>query len=384
MHVAAINAGDLLIPLWRGLFRANPTDNKATWHWAVLTKETWKKHGSSIADATPYLPGSFDRPPRNPAEKINSGYKAWEWLLYLYGMGPATLYGILPNPYWTNFCRLARGLRLMQQYHISQSELLDGHQHLLDFADEFKEIYYQCRNDWLHFIHLWIHSLTHIGPETVNKGPPICSSQWTMERTISNLGQEIRLHNSSIYANLSQRAVRRCQVNAIKAIIPDNRTFNEGNDQPISSCPCESDAIIRHLATNGIYVASAPPITRWARLCLPNGQVARSAWKENTMSKQPRMAQNVKLSIDGHTSIAEVYFYFNMMIHTWEKTFALVSEFSEPHPDLLECSLQTVFACSHHGDASLRLVEVTAIQSVVAMVPHQFLGINGILFYLIE
>jgi hypothetical protein len=28
-----------------------------------------------------------------------------------------------------------------------------------------------------------------------------------MERTISNLGQEIRLHNSSVYANLSQCAI---------------------------------------------------------------------------------------------------------------------------------------------------------------------------------
>ncbi|KAG2073940.1 hypothetical protein BDR04DRAFT_1127042 [Suillus decipiens] len=143
MHIAAINAGDLLIPLWRGTFRANPMDDKATWAWAVLIKETWKKHGLSIADATLYLPGSFDHPPWNPAEKIHSGYKAWEWLLYLYGMGPATLYGVLPDPYWTNFCHLTRGLHLMQQYHISHSELLDGHQHLLDFTNEFEEIYYQ-------------------------------------------------------------------------------------------------------------------------------------------------------------------------------------------------------------------------------------------------
>jgi hypothetical protein len=58
--------------------------------------------------------------------------------------------------------------------------------------------------DRLHFIRPWVHSITHIGPETVNKGPPICSSQWTMERTIGHLAQEIRLHNSSVYANLSQ------------------------------------------------------------------------------------------------------------------------------------------------------------------------------------
>jgi hypothetical protein len=73
-----------------------------------------------------------------------------------------------------------------------------------------------------------------------------------------------------------------------------------------------------------------------------------------------------------------------MAIHDQEKTFALVSEFSPPHPGLLEDSFQTVFACSYHADASLRLVEAHTIQSVVAMVPHQFPGIDGTLFYLIE
>ncbi|KAG2751377.1 hypothetical protein P692DRAFT_201838975 [Suillus brevipes Sb2] len=101
MDVAAINVAD-------------PTDDKSIWDWAVLTKDVWKAHGSIIASATPFLPGSFDRPPRNPAEKIHSGYRAWEWLLYLYGMAPATLFN-----------------------------LVDAHQHLVDFSQDFEEIHYQ-------------------------------------------------------------------------------------------------------------------------------------------------------------------------------------------------------------------------------------------------
>lgn len=66
--------------------------------------EIWESHGVAVSAATPYLqPGSFDRPPRNIAEKINSGYKAWEWLLYLYGLAPALLFGILPEPYYSHF-----------------------------------------------------------------------------------------------------------------------------------------------------------------------------------------------------------------------------------------------------------------------------------------
>jgi hypothetical protein len=135
-----------------------------------------------------------------------------------------------------------------------------------------------------------------------------------MERTISNLAQEIRLHNSSVYTNLSQHAACHCQINAIKAIIP---TIEPSlNTPPKGSLdlgqgyillhrrersaravrPCKSDTIIQYLASNDIHIATAPPITRWARLRLPNGQVARSAWKENAMSKQPRMAWNVKVS----------------------------------------------------------------------------------------
>ena len=41
-----------------------------------------------------------------------------------------------------------------------------------------------------------------------------------MERTIGNLATEIKSHVHP-YANLSQRALQRCQVNALKAMIPD-------------------------------------------------------------------------------------------------------------------------------------------------------------------
>jgi hypothetical protein len=88
--------------------------------------------------------------------------------------------------------------------------------------------------------------------------------------------------------------------------------------------------------------------------------------------------------VDGKTAVAEVLFYFNMKIHNKEKTLVLISEFSQPHTNLFKNSFQTVFACRYNGDASLKLVEVHTIQSVVAMIPHSFLGIDGILFYLVE
>ncbi|KAG1836469.1 hypothetical protein DFJ58DRAFT_628468, partial [Suillus subalutaceus] len=50
------------------------------------------------------------------------------------------------------------------------------------------------------------------------------------------------------------------------------------------------------------------------------------------------------------------------------------SEFGSPHAELLESSFQTIFACHYWGDALLKLIEVVTVQSVMAMIPHQFLG----------
>jgi hypothetical protein len=100
MHWACLNWTDLILALFRGTIECELPDSKKAWIWAVLQGKIWKEHGQSVADATPYLPGSFDRPPRNPAEKISSGYKAWEFLLYIVGLAPALLHGILPDPEW--------------------------------------------------------------------------------------------------------------------------------------------------------------------------------------------------------------------------------------------------------------------------------------------
>jgi hypothetical protein len=76
MHLASLNIPDILLRLWRGTLACDSRDDKMTWDWATLTGKTWETHGKRVADARQYLPGSFDRPPQNIAEKINSGYKA--------------------------------------------------------------------------------------------------------------------------------------------------------------------------------------------------------------------------------------------------------------------------------------------------------------------
>lgn len=143
MHLVAINLPEHLIGLWRGTLYCEETDNKSTWEWAVLKGEVWKNHGQIVAQMTPYLPGSFDRPPRNPAEKISSGYKAWEYLLYVFALGPGIFRAVLPERYWTHFCKLVAGIRLLQQRRITSAQLRQAHKYLIEFVEEFEELYYQ-------------------------------------------------------------------------------------------------------------------------------------------------------------------------------------------------------------------------------------------------
>ncbi|KJA13784.1 hypothetical protein HYPSUDRAFT_151137, partial [Hypholoma sublateritium FD-334 SS-4] len=134
MHLASFNLSDLLLSLWRGVLDHDNDDPPSEWPWAVLVGDTWVLHGQHVAAATPHLPGQFDRPPRNIAEKINSGYKAWEYLLYLYGLAPALLHGILPDPFYTHFCQLVQAMRIIHQHKIRKGDVLIAHALLVSFA----------------------------------------------------------------------------------------------------------------------------------------------------------------------------------------------------------------------------------------------------------
>ena len=109
-------------------------DDRDTWTWLVLRGDVWQRHGKSVTDALYFLLSSFEWPPRNIAEKLTSGYKAWEFLLYLYGLGPGLLYGILPDVYYSNYCKLVYGMRLMNQHNISQDNVHDAYLALASFA----------------------------------------------------------------------------------------------------------------------------------------------------------------------------------------------------------------------------------------------------------
>lgn len=114
------------------------------WDWAALSNPAvWKQHGAQVADVTVDIPGVFGCPPHNPAEKISSGYKAWEYHLYLYGLRPGLLWNILPCPYWQHFCKLVHAVQLISQHSITCDKLKSAHNLFIEFVIKFEDLYYQ-------------------------------------------------------------------------------------------------------------------------------------------------------------------------------------------------------------------------------------------------
>ena len=181
-------------------------------------------------------------------------------------------------------------------------DMLTTVQDASNFCSEFEDLYVQGKPERIDFVRQSIHSIWHMPTEVIRTGPAAYTSQWPLERTIGDLGQQIK-QPSSPYANLSQRSYLQAQVNALQSVIPglEQRSFNRytlphgakdigdsyallraSDDQTRSIPDVEADALFRYLSDH----APAPgdrvtEVARWARLRLPNRQIVRSHWKES-------------------------------------------------------------------------------------------------------
>jgi len=316
MHLFALNISQLLISLWHDSIDHAEDDGPTTWPFAVLHDNTvWQVHGKSVTGAGRYLPVCLEsRVPRNPAEKISSGYKAVEYLVYVFGLCPALLYRLLPQKFYYHYCKLVFGTRVIHRHHKSKEDLLEAHKALLEFVYEFEILYYQRKPTRLHFVRPCIHALTHIVPEHFRMGSLTELSQWTMERTIRNLGEEMRLH-SDPYANLSRRIIEWAHTNALYALAPD--LLHNTGKLPAGACDIGENYLLlgprehyeMDTTTLGAFQTFSDlynwrtkngdslSVDRFARLLLPNGQIARSWWHEKKRpAEKVRITRNVKVS----------------------------------------------------------------------------------------
>ncbi|KAJ7575373.1 hypothetical protein C8J56DRAFT_1172215 [Mycena floridula] len=384
MHMI-LNLGDLFIKLWRGQLKCEETDDKKSWDWVTLVGDTWKQHGKLVADATPYFPSSFHRPPRNPAEKINSGFKTTEYDLYLFGLGPTVFRTVLPKKYWMNFCKLSKGFRILVQRLITGLQIKTAHTLIIQFVEEYEALYYQRRMDRIHFCRPVVHTLTHLAPEATRVGPGAYTTQFTMERTIGDLGSEVK-QPSNPYANLAKRTVRRAQVNALKAMHPEldktatprnpKGSFDVGGGYLHLRKRSKHPELLTGRELNKVEeVFGLRKLTKWGRLRLPNQQTIRSLWVEKPRAKsKSRISRMVKIKWDMRIRYAEVRFFFLRKSDPNNDeeplvSYALVSLFGEPNAELLKDSSDALWTSTLSGDADLQIIKTSDILTCVSMQP---------------
>ncbi|KIY45817.1 hypothetical protein FISHEDRAFT_8777, partial [Fistulina hepatica ATCC 64428] len=80
-------------------------------------------------------------------------------------------------------------------------------------------------------------------------------------------------------------------------------------------------------------------VKQWAHLSLPNGQIARTRWKEDNISlSQLRCAQYIKLKINKEVHFGEFHFFFLHQVSHETIALTALSLFGDLVQELLKKS----------------------------------------------
>ncbi|KAJ2911365.1 hypothetical protein MD484_g9049, partial [Candolleomyces efflorescens] len=420
MHLLGLNIPSNLLDIFRGTISCELDDNCDTWDFAVLTGDIWSRHGEIITLWRPFFAAGFDHVPTNPVEYINSGYRAQEFLIYIYDLLPALLYNVLPETYWTTFCKLCMAVKIVLQRRLTREQIEQAHILVLEFALEFETKFVQRKASRIHFVRPCIHNVTHIPSSTLRLGPHGLFSQYTMERTIGNIVEEMKQHTTAA-GNASQRAIRRAQVNTVKALILDNN--QTGNLSPTSprypQSPAgngycilwpkeqlkngrvipeeEFDALEAYFDAKNVdfpLTRSQMPLKKWGRLQLPTGDIARSVYQESKRRQDApmRITRMVKFEHDGAIRFGEVMYYFVAKVsHEQAEPYnlAMISMAGLLDDSTLEKSSGALRVCDFKSGENLVVVDVVSIHAVVSLLPFPLMESGGPLlaeskFFVIE
>ncbi|KAF8962355.1 hypothetical protein BDZ97DRAFT_1662990 [Flammula alnicola] len=141
-----------------------------------------------------------------------------------------------------------------------------------------------------------------------------------MERAIGELGKGIR-QPSNPFGNLAQLALRRAQINAVKAICPE---LDEDLVQHLPQYSCDlgqgyvllrpRERIAQEFSDTELdairSVCEKEKRQKWGRLQLPNGQIARSRYSETKRhSEDTRISRNVKVWTYGYIRCLKCFIF---------------------------------------------------------------------------
>ncbi len=220
-------------------------------------------------------------------------------MIHFYGFLPGELWSTMPDDYYVHICKLIAGARFALLVETPAALRPHFHELLVEFVEGFETLYYKRRSDRLHFCRHSIHLCSHLVPEGIRWGPLWLHCQWCLESAIGWYTGEI---GSDVHpeANLAARLTRRAQVNGLMAIFPElgaRETLPEnaadlgddyvllpwGKDRRARTVPDDdAAALVTYLHAEGIATPAVwkTALWKWARLRLPNGQIARTAYGE--------------------------------------------------------------------------------------------------------
>ncbi|KAG2758145.1 hypothetical protein P692DRAFT_20867035 [Suillus brevipes Sb2] len=131
------------------------------------------------------------------------------------------------------------------------------------------------------------------------------------------------------------------------------------NERGTQSTPTGQHALA--ISTFLCHGQQLPRIRKWARLQLPNGQMARLSWRDKLKPlEKTRMSHNVKIKLNNQIHFAEVLYHTQLPVYVarqhkddsdndneWQfKNVAVMQMYSMPHKELFKLSLQTLISCT--------------------------------------
>jgi hypothetical protein len=326
MHLCGPNLQDLLVPLLRGDSEmCVAPDKTADWPWAVFSdQELWELTGADVAEKRSALSTSHGRPPRDPALKLHSGYRTWEVIMWLWIIAPGLWHDILPEAYFRNFCLLASNVRRIFDRSHMFADVQKLNLNIIEFHNQFEDLYYDRKQERIHFMRQSLHTLLHVTHEIVRVGPLGLVAQWTIERTIGDLKRQLR-NPSEIYAEYAIKGLRQAQLNTLYSLFPQlDPSVPSPADNTLTQVLGDGYVLRHPRLTRGKWMAPSPEeiqsikqfvehnyaedprdivapetVAPWGRLQLPNSQIARSLWREHKLRTETlRCSRNVKVTFN--------------------------------------------------------------------------------------
>ncbi|KAK1216128.1 hypothetical protein PQX77_021247 [Marasmius sp. AFHP31] len=122
------NLNQLLLQLWRGSINYIGDEDPAMRPFAILEDpDTFRALGIAVNRTGCCIPTCVEtRIPQNPAEKINTQYKAAEYHMLVFGLCVGFFYGQMPDYLYQHFCQLVSVTWVVLQCRKSLDELREA------------------------------------------------------------------------------------------------------------------------------------------------------------------------------------------------------------------------------------------------------------------